>query len=537
MAAYSLASAALLLASSSALNNGLARVPQQGYNSWYDVGMSPSEALVRETVQAMIDTGLVAAGYTYLNLDDGIVNVDRDANGDLVPDSKGFPNGWKPVADFIHASGMKFGIYTDRGTNTCGGRAGALGHEMQDAAFYAANGVDYVKEDSCNGSQDHQTAFSEYAAMRDALNATGRSIFFSLCGWEAWYAPVCHALGNSCRIGPDDSNWAGVLVDIDAMASLGQYAGPGAFNDPCLLLGRNMNGGVDVTDQQGRAQFSMWNTLAAPRLISSNVRNLSAFQLETYLNAEVLAVGSDVLARQGSRLVGGPLSGGGDGNVPATAQACAAGDATQAWDLNAPASGYIQNVGAGLCLNTDDCGADIILFDCLTSGGSCCGPTCLDVLKFTLNVDGTLTTPSQPGMCVATQGSGSQVALQPCAVGAPTQTWTHSAASKTLVAGTGLCLAAGAGGGNVTRANVWGKPLADGSWAITFINADPAAPATLVCDAACLAIAGWDAAQALAVRDLWAHADLPPTTAGVGLNVTALAPAGGVAMFRLTPTF
>ena len=174
--------------------------------------MSPSEDGVRATVQAMIDNGLVAAGYTYLNLDDGIVNADRAANGDLVPDSKGFPNGWQPVADFIHSKGMKFGIYTDRGTQTCGGRAGAFGYEEQDAAFYAANGIDYVKEDSCGGSQDHQTAYTEYAKMRDALNKTGRQMFFSLCGWEAWYSAYCHALGNSCRIGPDDSNWAGVLV-------------------------------------------------------------------------------------------------------------------------------------------------------------------------------------------------------------------------------------------------------------------------------------------------------------------------------------
>ena len=92
--------------------------------------------------------------------------------------------------------------YTDRGTQTCGGRAGALGHEVIDAMTYASWGVDYVKEDSCNAVQDHPTAFREYAAMRDALNATGRQMYFSLCGWEEWYGPVGPALGNSFRIGP-----------------------------------------------------------------------------------------------------------------------------------------------------------------------------------------------------------------------------------------------------------------------------------------------------------------------------------------------
>jgi alpha-galactosidase len=203
---------------------------------------------------------------------------------------------------------MRFGVYTDRGTLTCGGRAGALGYETADAKFYARNGIDYVKEDSCNADADHQTAFHQYAKMRDALNATGRPIFFSLCGWSDWYAPVCHTLGNSCRIAQDDTNWAGVLVNIDVMASVHSYAGPGGFNDPCLLLGRDVSGNEDVTDLQGRFQFSMWAIMAAPMLMSSNVRNLTAFQRETYLNLEVIAVNQDVLGRAGQRLVGGSLS-------------------------------------------------------------------------------------------------------------------------------------------------------------------------------------------------------------------------------------
>jgi alpha-galactosidase len=143
--------------------------------------MSPSEATVRATVDAMVSLGLRDKGYKYVNLDDGIVEVQRDANGDLVPDKVGFPNGFKALADYVHSQGMLFGVYTDRGTLTCGGRAAASGHEFQDAAFYARNDIDYVKQDSCNAPQDHPTAFHEYGLMRDGLNATGRSIFFSLC--------------------------------------------------------------------------------------------------------------------------------------------------------------------------------------------------------------------------------------------------------------------------------------------------------------------------------------------------------------------
>ena len=104
--------------------------------------MAPSESMVRATVDAMVDGGFVAAGYRYLNLDDGIVEVQRDANGDLVADKTGFPNGFKPVADYVHSQGMLFGVYTDRGTETCGGRAGALGHEVADANFYARNDIE-----------------------------------------------------------------------------------------------------------------------------------------------------------------------------------------------------------------------------------------------------------------------------------------------------------------------------------------------------------------------------------------------------------
>ena len=320
------------------------------------------------------------------------------------------------------------------------------------------------------------------------------------------------------------------------MAPLYTFAGPGGFNDPCLLLGRDVNGNGDVTDLQGRAQFSMWATLAAPMLLSSNVRNLTAMQLETYLNAEVIAVGQDILGRQGQRLLGGPLSGGG-ANPPATTAPCAPGSAAQAWALNSPVAGYIQNVG-GLCLNTDDCGSDIIMFECLTTGGSCCGAACLDVLKFTLNADGSITTPSQPGQCLTAQGLGSQVLLTACASPlSPAQSWAYGAGDRSLTAeGGSACLTAGAPAG-AARSNVWGRPLSDGSWALTFINADAAAPADLFCGADCLAPTGWESAQNLTVRDLWAHADMPSTSVAAGINVTNLLPAGGVQMFRVTPVW
>lgn len=145
----------------------------------------------------------------------------------LVANATQFPSGIKALADAVHAAGFKFGIYTDRGTKTCGGRPGSFGYEQLDASTFAAIGVDFLKEDSCYAADSPDVAWPQYAKMRDALNATGRPIYFNLCGWHSWYAPVGAALGNSWRTGGDDQNWPGILSNIDIASELAQYASPG----------------------------------------------------------------------------------------------------------------------------------------------------------------------------------------------------------------------------------------------------------------------------------------------------------------------
>ncbi len=326
----------------SGLNNGLARTPQMGWNrygpfsiivhctplrlsshlflsllySWYDLMCSDSmnETTIIATMDAMSRNGLQAAGFKYINLDDCWCGSRDPHTGAPISDPVKFPSGIKYLADYAHAHGFMFGVYTDRGTETCGGRPGSHGYETIDAQTYAAWGVDYVKEDSCYAPDDPSVAFPEYAAMRDALNATGRQIFFSLCGWHDWYASVGASLGNSWRTGQDDSNWPGVKINIDVMMSggengegLAQYAAPGGINDPCLLLSTDWQGNSVMTEQQTRTQFSMWAILASPMLISGNVRDLElgSANLLTYTNAEVIAIGQDPLVQQGVRVAGG----------------------------------------------------------------------------------------------------------------------------------------------------------------------------------------------------------------------------------------
>jgi alpha-galactosidase len=267
-----------------------------------------NEKVIRSTGDAMISSGLYSAGYRYLNLDDCWAGG-REANGTVYSDPLMFPSGMQSLSEYIHNLNLKFGIYTDRGTKTCGGRVGSGGYEALDANTYALWGVDYVKEDSCYASQDHDEAIKEYGMMRDALNATGRPIFFALCGWEEWYAPVGKSLGNSWRIGPDDTDWAGVLTNIDIESGgLDMYSGPGGWNDPCLLLSSDHNGNSALTELQSRAQFSMWAIMASPLIISGNIRQMSPYTLETYTNHEVIAVDQDVLGKQGKRINGGFLN-------------------------------------------------------------------------------------------------------------------------------------------------------------------------------------------------------------------------------------
>jgi len=292
------------------LDNGLGRTPAMGWNSWYDVLCSSdmNEKTIRATADAMVATGLSKLGYQYINLDDCWAGG-RTSEGRVYPEAKRFPSGMKALADYVHSKGLKFGVYTDRGTFTCAGRPGSENHEEVDAQTYADWGVDYVKEDSCYATQDHVTAIYQYGKMRDALNETERPIYFSLCGWERWYAPMGHLLGNSWRIGWDDSNWPGVLVDINDEVGLAQYAGPGGWNDPCLLLGTDHQNNLVMTEVQSRTQFSIWCIMAAPLLISSNIRNISNYALQTYSNTEVIAVHQDPLGKQGIRLAGGDLPG------------------------------------------------------------------------------------------------------------------------------------------------------------------------------------------------------------------------------------
>ncbi len=288
-----------------ALDNGLAKTPPMGWNSWNKFACNVSEDLIKKMADALVSTGMRDAGYQYVVIDD-CWQVDRDSQGNIVPDSKRFPSGMKALADYIHAKGLKFGLYSDAGTLTCQKRPGSRGYEFQDARQYAAWGVDYLKYDWCStGTQNQQAS---YSIMRDALVKSKHPIVFSLCEWGSskpwlWARDV----GNLWRTTGDIQDcwdckreWGGMgfVHILDLQDGLEAYAGPGHWNDPDMLeVG---NGGMTTTEY--RSHFSLWCILAAPLMAGNDIRSMSREIAEILTNKEVIAVDQDQQGLQGRRV-------------------------------------------------------------------------------------------------------------------------------------------------------------------------------------------------------------------------------------------
>ena len=193
-----------------ALDNGLGLTPQMGWNSWNKFGCDVNEDVIKQTADAIKAHGLDKLGYVYVNIDD-CWSSGRDSQDRLIADPKTFPSGIKHLADYVHGLGLKLGIYSDAGLWTCAYRPGSLFYEDIDAQTFAEWGIDYLKYDNCFSLW----IFTEkrYTRMRDALNKTGRPIFYSICDWgfsnpTSWAQPI----GNSWRTTMDIMNhWWSVI--------------------------------------------------------------------------------------------------------------------------------------------------------------------------------------------------------------------------------------------------------------------------------------------------------------------------------------
>ncbi|KAL4230836.1 hypothetical protein ACF0H5_011210 [Mactra antiquata] len=306
------------------LDNGLALTPPMGWLSWerfrcnIDCKKDPknciSENLYVEMADMMVFKGYKQYGYQYVNIDDCWSEMSRDSNGTLVADRERFPRGIKWLADYVHFRGLKLGIYGDVGIKTCGGYPGSLNYYQKDAQTFAEWGVDMVKLDGCYASMSDMA--TGYPQMSYYLNQTGRPILYS-CSWpayqvEARIVPDYKKIASYCNIWRNykdvQDSWDSVEDIMDFYANnsghFAEVARPGQFNDPDMLI----VGDYGLSYGQQTIQMSIWAILAAPMMISADLRNMKEESKDLLQNEMLLRISQDMYGIQGKRIIK-------DGNV------------------------------------------------------------------------------------------------------------------------------------------------------------------------------------------------------------------------------
>jgi len=289
--------------------NGLALTPPMGWNSWNAFEADIDERKIRQIADAMVDSGMRDAGYTYLVLDDGWMAAERDSNGNLAADPNKFPSGMKAIGDYIHSKGLKFGIYEDRGHSTCQQLPGSFKHEQADMSTFASWGADYIKMDSCFAESNGRLSTEDYAIYRDCITNTARPIVLSISdfgnGAWAWGGKETAQLW---RTSNDIYPWmdsvyncadtsAGDRSIHPAFNGLWQFAGPGHWNDPDMLQVGNLK-----SDIENRAHFSLWCILAAPLMAGNDLRTMSDSVKRILTAPEVIEINQDVRGIQGHKV-------------------------------------------------------------------------------------------------------------------------------------------------------------------------------------------------------------------------------------------
>ncbi|XP_053229198.1 alpha-galactosidase A [Podarcis raffonei] len=301
-----------------ALENGLARTPPMGWLHWerflcqVDCDEEPrrciSEQLFMQMADLMVSDGWRDVGYQYLCIDDCWMAPTRDKQGKLQPDPNRFPSGIRKLADYVHSKGLKLGIYADVGNKTCAGFPGSRGYYDLDADTFAGWGVDLLKFDGCNFGTLELLA-EGYKNMSHALNKTGRDIVFS-CEWPLYERPFrkpnyteikqyCNYWRNYADV---YDAWGSVKNILDWTSynqdSIVDTAGPGGWNDPDMLV----IGNFGLSWDQQVTQLALWAIMAAPLLMSNDLRQISPQAKALLQNKEVIAINQDPLGKQGYRI-------------------------------------------------------------------------------------------------------------------------------------------------------------------------------------------------------------------------------------------
>ena len=550
-----------------ALDNGYGRTPGMGWNSDYCTNCSGppgsngfgGEHFVRHIADFLNSSGLQAKGYRFVNMDASWDTATRDPRtGDLVPDPELWPSTIEKTIEYIHSKNLGFGLYGDKGSLDCAKNPGSLGHEAQDARFLARIKVDWWKEDSCYspaGTEADQIA--AYAKMRDALNATGRKIWFALCGWKTFYATDAgggQQLGNSWRIGPDTgTGWSSVMINAAAGLHVASSRAPGpsmnggAWSDGSLLLNPGMGHTPEdrIDNARHRSMFSLWCILNFNLLMTGNLSALDPFVLETWGNADLIAVNQDTHALPLLVLnISTTLRSEESSYTQAHLEECGGEPEQQVWVRDSPMEGFWRNPHLNLCLNVKGCGSELIYDHCTVTGGTCAGAHSYGNEQFDLSSkDHGLRSRLSDGKC-ATQDPSGLLNMQTCGKGSvdSAQAFFYSNDTKQLTSlADGRCLTASSNPNppQPSKKDQWviSRELKDGSVVLLFLNNGNNAT-TVTCDAACFEKIGVNAvvpssSNHVNVVDLWntgaKRAPLVMPNLAVDLNG-----AGASAVFKLS---
>ena len=283
--------------------------PTMGWSSWNAFGFQISEDIIKSQADALIETGLKDAGYKYVNIDDGYFGG-RDKEGKLLIHPTRFPNGLKPLVDYIHENGMKAGIYSDAGKNTCasfwkgdtiGVGVGLLGHDQQDMDFFFKElKFDFIKVDYCGAQTGNnvdnldlpeQERYTEiYQAIK---NTKRRGVRYNICRW-AFPGTWVHDIATSWRTTEDiEMSWASIKSIISQSLYLSAYTGGGKYNDMDMLeVGRGLS------KEEDKTHFGMWCIMSSPLLIGCDINTITQESLDLMMNEELIALDQDRLGLQ-----------------------------------------------------------------------------------------------------------------------------------------------------------------------------------------------------------------------------------------------
>lgn len=287
----------LLPCSVPALDNGLAQTPPMGWNSWNHFKKTRhDDQIIKETIDAMVDRGLLAAGYNYVVIDGGWRDTKLGPNGEMLTHPERYPKGVKWLADYAHSKGLKFGLHIVPGTGDCGGdKIGARGHEELHLAQYESWGVDFLKIDRCQGVSN-EDLLPVYANWRDLFLASKHEMMFSISAYfpYQWFPEVAHMSRTS---GDINANIYTAIRNVNAGLGEEYMARPGAWNDPDMLE----IGNIEALGEN-RIHMALFCVVASPMFLGNDVRNMTDEVCDILVNKEALAINQDAAGIQGTRI-------------------------------------------------------------------------------------------------------------------------------------------------------------------------------------------------------------------------------------------